>query len=184
MRHREVAQSKAGQTYPSPSGFGARSICAPSGFGNNAGASPAAIAVSISSAVKKGRKKLSRSGNRQQTSQLRQAELGTICRRASPPGREGFVGTIGTNELVMSCGRIVALTSGASYYSKRFTPALPRSHGAVTSRSSNSSGAPPTCTGVRGHGTICSPRIQTRVRGMRLRCESRGYCIGTGTTFT
>lgn len=43
---------------------------------------------------KEGRRKLSRSGNRQQTSQLRQAELGTICRRASPRDEKDLSGQL------------------------------------------------------------------------------------------
>jgi hypothetical protein len=55
------------------------SIWQPSGSGKNSGEIPASMAASISSRVKKGLKKLSFSGKRQQTSQEKHRLLGTSC---------------------------------------------------------------------------------------------------------
>ena len=79
MRQVEVAGSNAGQRYPSPCGSGTRITCDPCRLGKAVPSTPRARARVISFSVKYGRRALSGSGNRQQTSHWRQVRLGTSC---------------------------------------------------------------------------------------------------------
>ena len=79
MRQVEVAGSNAGQRYPSPWGSGMRITCDPRRLGKVVRSTPPARARVISISVKYGRRALSGSGNRQQTSHWRQVRLGTTC---------------------------------------------------------------------------------------------------------
>ena len=77
MRHAEVVASNAGQRYPSPSEAGTRMTCDPRRSGKAISPMPLARAAVISCSVKYGRRALSGSGNRQQTSHWRHVRLGT-----------------------------------------------------------------------------------------------------------
>src|SRR5512146_2055084 len=62
MPHRPDFESKAGQKYPSPTGFLTSSTCEPDLSGKNDSVTPCATASLISGPVKYGRRKLSASG--------------------------------------------------------------------------------------------------------------------------
>src|SRR6185295_7677459 len=79
MRQVDVAASNAGQRYPSPWGSGISITCDPRRLGKAVSSTPPAKARVISFSVKYGRRALSGSGNRQQTSHWRQVRLGTSC---------------------------------------------------------------------------------------------------------
>src|SRR3989338_3748370 len=79
MRQVEVAALDAGQRYPSPWSSGTRITCDPRRLGKTVPSTPPARARVISFSVKYGRRALSGSGNRQQTSHWRQIRLGTSC---------------------------------------------------------------------------------------------------------
>ena len=79
MRQVEVAGSNAGQRNPSPWGSGIRTTCDPRRLGKAVRSTPPARARVISFSVKYGRRALSGSGNRQQTSHWRHVRLGTSC---------------------------------------------------------------------------------------------------------
>lgn len=82
MRQVEVAASNAGQRYPSPWGAGTRMTCDPRRLGKAVASTCPARAWVISFSLKYGRRALSGSGNRQQTSHCRQVRLGTSCGNA------------------------------------------------------------------------------------------------------
>src|SRR4029077_13511380 len=82
MRQVDVVVSNAGQRNPSPWGSGTSITCDPRRSGKACSSTPPARARVISFSAKYGRRTLSGSGNRQQTSHLRQVWLGTRCGRA------------------------------------------------------------------------------------------------------
>src|SRR6185436_15194160 len=84
MRQVEVVESNAGHRYPPPRESGTSNIWDPRRLGKAVPSMPPAKALSISLSVKYGRRTLSGSGKRQQTSHWRQVRLGTSC--GSPVG--------------------------------------------------------------------------------------------------
>src|ERR1041384_1961687 len=99
MRQVELVASNAGQRYPSPWGAGTRFTCDPSRLGKAVPLIPPSIARVISLSLKYGRRALSGSGKRQQTSHWRQVRLGTSCgnttaRVTAAPTESSYRGTL------------------------------------------------------------------------------------------